>query len=537
MLTEALETNNVALDAAVRELDRRRRRQRRRRRRRRRSSRRRGTDGAATTTTTAATTTSDADGSRREGRDREPASNDGIVEPARCSSSDVDPSASRASAADAAAAAAERRSHDDLRRKFDVLAEEANALKNDAEFARERIAYLESELESRDGVIVGLRRASSSATIAGGGTSGISVAADATPRRDDGHNMSYEEKNIAANGTRDAPRGGNLSFLLSAKEPIDYPAMVRQRDLKIKSLEAMVHSSSRIMEKMKLDIERMDIEREESECILARRVEELQEENKTYALQVAGFELAFRNLNDQRTSVAASNLRPSHGDNETVDDDVNMWDENDDGDDKYEESDLKSKNLVLQRTIDELQSSGSFQEDQIENLKAELVRLRVESQQDKECALARLSEENEIITAQRSALETQLVEINKAAGVLRHSLLSSVGSHSPGNGDEVAGSDPVLVAQVVMLENANKVLESSVNSLRSDMHEKLAPLLYRIAMLEEEKRIIKDELNTKLSCRETTISNLENSLRQYRALQQAKKNRVKKKADKNGVEI
>jgi hypothetical protein len=124
----------------------------------------------------------------------------------------------------------------------------------------------------------------------------------------------------------------------------------------------------------------------------------------------------------------------------------------------------------------------------------------------------------------------------KSAGVLRHSLLSRAGPHSPGNSDEVVGSDPVLVAQVVMLENANKVLEGSVSSLRSDMQENIAPLLYRIAMLEEEKRIVKDEMNTKLRCRETTISNLENSLSQYRALQQAKKNRLKKKGGKNDDE-
>jgi hypothetical protein len=161
--------------------------------------------------------------------------------------------------------------------------------------------------------------------------------------------------------------------------------------------------------------------------------------------------------------------------------------------------------------------------------------LRVKSQLDKECALAQLSEENKIIAAQRLALEDQLVEINKSAGALRRSLLST--PHSPGNADKVApGSDPILVAQVVMLENANKVLESSVNSLRSDMHEKISPLLHRIEMLVEEKRIVEDEMNTKLQRQETTISKLENSLNQYRALQKAKKNRLKKKGDKINVE-
>jgi hypothetical protein len=68
-----------------------------------------------------------------------------------------------------------------------------------------------------------------------------------------------------------------------------------------------------------------------------------------------------------------------------------------------------------------------------------------------------------------------------------------------------------------MLENANKVLENSVTSLRSDLQEKLTPLLERVSMLEEEKRIIEDEMNVKLQCREMTIKNLENSLQQLNA--------------------
>jgi hypothetical protein len=465
MLTDSLETNNVALGAAVLELD--------KRQRRRRGGRQRGS------AVDASRMASEVEGLRRELRERED----------------------------------ETERYDDLRRKFNDLALEADSSKNDAVVATERIAKLESELESREGEIDRLRQAAESA---------------ASGRNDESKSA---EMKTAANDPRSSTRGGNLSFLLTAKEQTDYPSILRQRDLKIKSLEAVVHSSSRIIEKLKLDIERMDSEREEAASAFAQETEKLLEEIKTYEMQVAGFELAFRNLNDQRTSMITSSSRPSHGDDEVFDDDVYLWDEYDNGEDKVEEADLKSIILVLQRKIEELQSSGSFQEDQIETLKAELVRLRVKSQLDKESALAQLSEENKIIAAQRLALEDQLVEINKSAGALRHSLVST--PQSPGNADKVApGSDPVLIAQVVMLENANKVLESSVNSLRSDTHEKIAPLLHRIEMLSEEKRIVEDEMNTKLHRQETTISKLENSLNQYRALQKAKKNRLKKKGDK-----
>jgi hypothetical protein len=119
-------------------------------------------------------------------------------------------------------------------------------------------------------------------------------------------------------------------------------------------------------------------------------------------------------------------------------------------------------------------------------------------------------------------LENQLVEINNSAAILRDSLAqdsTSSPSKSKNAGDDQIqndgqeGSNPILVAQVVMLENANKVLESSIDSLRSDQQEKLAPLLERIALLEEEKRIMEEEMLTKIHCREQTISNLEDSLR------------------------
>jgi hypothetical protein len=42
------------------------------------------------------------------------------------------------------------------------------------------------------------------------------------------------------------------------------------------------------------------------------------------------------------------------------DNDMNMWDEYDDGEDNDNEADLKSKNLVLQRKIKELQASALF---------------------------------------------------------------------------------------------------------------------------------------------------------------------------------
>ena len=104
------------------------------------------------------------------------------------------------------------------------------------------------------------------------------------------------------------------------------------------------------------------------------------------------------------------------------------------------------------------------------------------------------------------------MEINRPAGALRvpSAATGDRGADGDGGVAGAVGSDPVLVSQVVMLERANKVLESSVASLRTDTTTKLAPLLERIALLEEERRIVEEEMNAKLGCREVTINSLEN---------------------------
>lgn len=324
--------------------------------------------------------------------------------------------------------------------------------------------------------------------------------------------------------------------------------LLREHEAKIAELDATVKANIEVMEKLKRDIVRIQSEREEADFVSAKKIETLLEENTTYALQVSELEKLFMTLNAERISDASAV-------NDPVDDDKKekymvVADDGDLSDDgsaavsaadvsqsaqsektaaTQESANLRTKNMALQRTVEELENSRSFQEDQIEQLKIELVKLRVSFQQEKDLALEDLQNEVAIVTSQRSALENQLVEINKSAGLLRQSLADqSPNSYkrtdpsgpnelstpkSPGN-DGVAGDDPVLVAQVVMLENANRVLESQVNSLRSDMQQKLAPLLERIALLEEEKRISEDEMNAKLECREMTITNLENSLQQ-----------------------
>ena len=506
MLTEALESNNEALDAAVLELEERWTRWERE------------DKGAAACVNE--DTNAELERLQSELREREfevtclqreleeatklgdELANTLILTQAEISSKDRNLSAivespRNVETVDLSAVAAEER-YDDLQRKFDNLMVDADMLKNHANVARVRITKLESDLKVREDEIERLRSSNKSATATAEMVN--STSRDLNPT---------EEEKLVNNDPQSSSQGGNLGFILANKKPDDYQVM--QRDIKIKSLDAVICSQAKIIEKMNLDIGRINNEREEADYIASQKIEKLTEENKTYEIQVAGFEATFRKVNEQRSVGVTPNSTPLNEEDEIVDED---WDEQDDGEDKDEGADLRSQNLALQKTIEELQSTRAFQEGQMEILKAELVKLRVQSQQDKECALE-VSEENKIISAQRSALENQFVEINNSS------------------------SDPVLVSKAVMLEKENKMLETTVKSIRSDMQKKIAPLLYRIALAEEEKRIVVDEMNNKVHSRDETIANLENSLRQYRALQQSKKKRLslKKKASKGSESL
>jgi hypothetical protein len=324
--------------------------------------------------------------------------------------------------------------------------------------------------------------------------------------------LSFARK-LAKEGRQYAAAVGN------ANDPESMLGMIRERDRKINSLEATIETNTLMIEKLTKDVERMDTEHEQALMQSTQTIKQLAEESAVYLQQVEGFEKAFMTLNESQQTTIIPSLDEDEA--KTPEDSV-ASDKDDEGSSREDPADLKAQNSKLKRMLSELREESSFQEDQIEKLKTELTTLRVVSQQEKESACDKLRDENKIMEAQRFALENQLVEINNSAAMLRNSLSQDGTSPSKSSNvddgqapdDGQAGSNPILVAQVVMLENANKVLESSVDSLRSDQQEKLAPLLERIALLEEEKRIMEEEMHTKIHCREQTISNLEDSLKQ-----------------------
>ena len=106
----------------------------------------------------------------------------------------------------------------------------------------------------------------------------------------------------------------------------------------------------------------------------------MEEDNRTYEIEVLGYEKAFVTFNEGQGATATALFRTSQEGDDVVDD--NMWDEGDDGaGESKDEADVRSENLALARMVTELEAMSSFQEDQIVTFKAQLVKLRVTSQQ------------------------------------------------------------------------------------------------------------------------------------------------------------
>ena len=436
--------------------------------------------------------------------------------------------------------------YDDFQNVVEDLRIESKRYKKEADTAKVELSQMKADFETNKSELTKLRVEL--------------IHAGVTEEEDENDDTSSPADNIAealTNGIPNLPplgrQGSGRKNLLNnirlgfgkpgPEESANLQTMVRQRDLKIKSLEAMVHSNTRIIQKMKNDIERMDNENEEAEHMAKQKIGELTEQNTTYGMQVEGYEKTFMNMNERSISGGHVAMGKSLSDafkqdnGDIVDDNMFMSDDEPDPEDSGGENnelvkELQERNMDLERILSELQSSSSNQEDQIETLRAEMMKLRVKSQLEKDSAVAHLTEENKIVIAQRFALESQLAEINKTAGNMRNSS-SSTGE---GGDKDTSGSDPMLVARNAMLENAKKVLESSVESLRGDMQEKLAPMLDRIALVESEKECIEEEMATKIELKDMTIANLESSLQQLQQHAKSPKRRASKRAAKEEKE-
>lgn len=199
-----------------------------------------------------------------------------------------------------------------------------------------------------------------------------------------------------------------------------------------------------------------------------------------------------------------------------------------------------SENLALRKRVEELELSFSWEDIQNAILEKEIEQLRRELDEvrrEKDDAMSGLRRENEIIEAQRLALEECLVEMNRSAGSLRDSTttMSSVGDCTAADddvgGEEDASSSIRTAAarrQLSALERENEALRSTVDTLRRSF-----------AMLEEEKGMVEEEMNERLACREATIDRLEGALQQQQHAMRSRfsKKKKKKKGNDNGTQF
>lgn len=111
-----------------------------------------------------------------------------------------------------------------------------------------------------------------------------------------------------------------------------------------------------------------------------------------------------------------------------------------------------------------------------------------------------------------------------------HRIIAELRSRGSKQEDDIESIKAELT-RVKFMTNQEKELAVQ-KAVRADLEEKLAPLMEKMDILEEEKRSMDEETNAKIACREQTISNLEQSLIELRTQlsQQQQLGQAKKKS-------
>jgi len=180
---------------------------------------------------------------------------------------------------------------------------ETVAPEREAAHAGERLRQLEAQLAARENEICRLRTAatatSSPARPDGAGRirSGSAHGPSAAP---DGPCPPVLEKGRLGLGPLRRAFSARPAADPAAEEPTDLPALLKQRDVRIASLDARASSYQRVIDGLKDDAERARQEREKAARASSLEIERLREENETFQTQVRGYETAFMNLNEKR---------------------------------------------------------------------------------------------------------------------------------------------------------------------------------------------------------------------------------------------
>lgn len=231
--------------------------------------------------------------------------------------------------------------------------------------------------------------------------------------------------------------------------------MIEERDLKIDSLEAVISSDTGIIGKMKDTIERLVREREDAELISSRKDAELKEALPTMTIE--------------RGHSSPGDVHPS--------------------DTLIGAADSRSALSTLEMIVGELESTISLQEKHNKTLKAESVRLKV-TITDLE---SRRSSQENIIEFLKAKLVTLLVSKRMVEEELntdierRDITISNLKSSCEKKADR---SQRIIAA----LEAHSSSLEDQIEDLKAAN----VRLRVRSQILEEEKRMVEEEMKTEM---------------------------------------
>ena len=157
---------------------------------------------------------------------------------------------------------------------------------------------------------------------------------------------------------------------------------------------------------------------------------------------------------------------------------------------------LKQENMVL-RT-------------QIEGYESTFVNMNGGQRQESEAAPSTLAEKH------TRDVENHVNNSDRVENVEElHRIITELRSRGSKQEDDIESIKAELT-RVKFMTNHEKELAVQ-KAVRADLEEKLAPLMEKMDILEEEKRSMAEETKAKIACREQTIGNLEQSLIELRA--------------------
>jgi len=186
---------------------------------------------------------------------------------------------------------------------------------------------------------------------------------------------------------------------------------------------------------------------------------------------------------------------------------------------------LEEVKFVSNQQIEQLTQENMALRKKIEGFESTFVNMNGGQRQDLVKTAPSTLAEKHIWDAEKHNNSDQVENVEEL-----HRIIAELRSRGSKQEDDIESIKAELT-RVKFMTNQEKELAVQ-KAVRADLEEKLAPLMEKMDILEEEKRSMDEETNAKIACREQTISNLEQSLIELRTQlsQQQQLGQAKKKS-------